>query len=1022
VNSDVGISLKSHIIREKKKVKREAIVSFISTSLPLHVRNKMKGNKMSAILAILLMLGGALFVPFRAYAGSFPKYDQPVSAIAVNVNPGGTPVVTSPPFASNLSVAYPTVKPNTFYSFYAYIDVINVTSLGAYLVGFTWNPTYLHVMNITDGGFLTSVKGSLATGLTPFTINNTIGEVDAVANALETPLLAPTGSGHLLKVGFNVTNFSPPYTGTSPGTFVNMIHLNVSSTASYATSVASNDTTTITPPQQDVYSGLFKMYVTPTPPTASFTMTPYPINFYNVTSGKESFDASASTGGGSGYGPSLPVSYYCWNFGDLTGWHNVTAAATLGTGTGEYPKWTYPAPPPLPLNSTYTVTLVVNNTAGKYSAPYHDTIVVKYSPKPVVVAGWPMFHHDLTHTGYSTSTAPIRNQTLWSYTTSGGVNSSPTVANGTVYVGSQDGKVYALNATTGKQIWNYTTGGAVVSSPAVAGGVVFVGSQDGKIYALNATTGKQIWNYPTWWEVWSSPAVANGVVFVHGGWDGTTWNGTIYALKASTGTLIWTVTTPGPSPTESSPAVADGIVFVGSGDGRVYALNATTGKQIWSYTTGGVVESSPAVVGGVVFVGSDDNRTYALNASTGGLLWRYATGGAVVSSPAVVGGVVFVGSDDGRVYALNAITRPLMPLPIWSYATGGAVVSSPAVAGGVVFVGSGDNHIYALNASTGSFVWRYATGGAVVSSPAVVGGVVFVGSQDGKIYAIGPPPYSVTLKAHSITNGADLNVPITMDSSPTGYTTPHTFVGLTGAHTFTVPNTNSSQSFKQWNTGETSTTITVTSVSSGAETAYYRTLPSVDASGVVGISGYKLVFKETLNNSLSLNVNVSYYWSFNVDKWNGTLWVATAIAGSSTPVTGSIISKEENTTYYVYLLNSSTVKWGDWLRVHYTFDWNYSSATYSIDCVAKLNVHPGDIAGAALVTFPNLGANGRVELADLLMVAINWKAPVSWTGKFDPTDALHLADIKQKGTIGIDDLMAIAFNWNRTWTNTPPPG
>ena len=59
---------------------------------------------------------------------------------------------------------------------------------------------------------------------------------------------------------------------------------------------------------------------------------------------------------------------------------------------------------------------------------------------------------------------------------------------GVVYVGSEDGNVYALNAGSGVQLWNYTTGCPVFSSPAVVDGVVYVGSFDVKVYALNATT------------------------------------------------------------------------------------------------------------------------------------------------------------------------------------------------------------------------------------------------------------------------------------------------------------------------------------------------------------------------------------------------------------------------------------------------------------------------------------------------------------------------------------------------------
>ena len=60
------------------------------------------------------------------------------------------------------------------------------------------------------------------------------------------------------------------------------------------------------------------------------------------------------------------------------------------------------------------------------------------------------------------------------------------VVGGVVYVGSEDYRVYALNAASGVQVWNYTTGGAVFSSPAVAAGVVYIGSDDHRVYALNA--------------------------------------------------------------------------------------------------------------------------------------------------------------------------------------------------------------------------------------------------------------------------------------------------------------------------------------------------------------------------------------------------------------------------------------------------------------------------------------------------------------------------------------------------------
>jgi hypothetical protein len=77
---------------------------------------------------------------------------------------------------------------------------------------------------------------------------------------------------------------------------------------------------------------------------------------------------------------------------------------------------------------------------------------------------WPMFRHDLSHSGFSTSDAPNNNETLWIYETRHQIMSSPTVFEGVVFIGSHDQNLYALNATTGLLIWKYETGGTIFSS------------------------------------------------------------------------------------------------------------------------------------------------------------------------------------------------------------------------------------------------------------------------------------------------------------------------------------------------------------------------------------------------------------------------------------------------------------------------------------------------------------------------------------------------------------------------------
>jgi len=371
------------------------------------------------------------------------------------------------------------------------------------------------------------------------------------------------------------------------------------------------------------------------------------------------------------------------------------------------------------------------------------------------------FRYNAAHTGDYSPVAglvPSNGQLLWKYTTGGHIKSSPAVVNGVVYVGSNDGNIYAISANTGSKLWNFTTGTTELpspggsQSPAVSNGMVYAGNyHSNNLYAISASTGKQVWNYTTGGAVTSSPTVSNGVVYV-GGEDHN-----VYAIYGNNGTKLWNYTTE--AYVVDSPAYANGVVYVGGG-WDFYAITATTGAKLWNFTIGCCMFSSPAVANGVVYQTSPYGKLYAFNANDGTELWNYTTGDWE-SSPAVVNGVVYVGSNDNNVYALNATTGT----KLWNYTTGDKVLSSPAYANGVVYVGSLDGNVYALNAATGKLIWSYTTGGPIESSPAVVNGVVYVGSDDGNLYAIGNQtartPTALTLIASTTTPAVNQRVTFT---------------------------------------------------------------------------------------------------------------------------------------------------------------------------------------------------------------------------------------------------------------------
>ncbi|WP_406498388.1 PQQ-binding-like beta-propeller repeat protein [Streptomyces sp. NBC_01604] len=317
----------------------------------------------------------------------------------------------------------------------------------------------------------------------------------------------------------------------------------------------------------------------------------------------------------------------------------------------------------------------------------------------------------------------------WLFRAGDSLDSSSAVAGGVVYVGCNDGYLYAVDAATGEQRWKFRTRDRVGSSPAVANGMAFVGSLDGYLYAVDAATGEQRWKFRTGRIVSSSPTVAGGVVYA-GSVDGD-----LYAVDAATGKQRWKFTMGG---IVGPPAVVGGVVYFGSvdsnlyADGSLYAVDAASGERRWEFPTAGGVSSLPAVVGGLVYFGSAKGYLYAVDTATGEQRWKFRTRDSVLSSPAAAGGLVYVTSYDHNLYAVDAGTGGQR----WKFGTGDVVSSTPVVAGGVVYFGSVDSNLYAVDAATGEQRWSFRTAGELYEDPAVADGVVYIACGSVGLYAL----------------------------------------------------------------------------------------------------------------------------------------------------------------------------------------------------------------------------------------------------------------------------------------------
>lgn len=418
------------------------------------------------------------------------------------------------------------------------------------------------------------------------------------------------------------------------------------------------------------------------------------------------------------------------------------------------------SPPTPPAKEPSTPTTTVASTPTPTDAPT-ETATASPSPtaqpredtcagtEPSVPSSadewWPMYLHDRVNQQHNEATTGPTAQVgvAWAVETGGTVRSSPAVVEETVYIGSNDGRLYALDMSTGEEEWTFETDGPVVSSPAVVDGTVYIGSTDHTVYALDAETGTKEWVFETDGAVRSSPTVAETrQSSIHRLLAIGSDDGRLYLLNAETGDQRDVIY-------DGEPVVSTAALFHGRGPSVWYAFGSTSSIRYHGQAEKGLTQRYRRAFPGPIhssvttpFSPNSPNQAFfELFGTDEGTFhkfaeaippWRFDANGKIRSSPALANEVVYFGSSDHNLYAFEFSSGEER----WRFETGGEVESSPAVADGVVYVGSGDQHVYALNTDSGEQLWAVRTGGAVYSSPAVVSGTVFVGSDDGFVYAL----------------------------------------------------------------------------------------------------------------------------------------------------------------------------------------------------------------------------------------------------------------------------------------------
>ncbi len=312
---------------------------------------------------------------------------------------------------------------------------------------------------------------------------------------------------------------------------------------------------------------------------------------------------------------------------------------------------------------------------------------------------------------------------LWTFQCEDEVRGTPTYYQGTVFIGSYDNNLYALNGADGKFQWKYATDGGVVSRPGVYDGNVYFGSEDKSLHVIGARSGKVAWTYRTDGPIRSSPRIAEGHVFI--GSD----DEHLHAINLATGRSAWKFETAGPI--RSTPFVADELVYVGGESGDFYAIDFG-GTMKWRFQSKRAITSSPFVEKQTVYFSSMDGTLYALDARNGWAIWRFRLGKGSIVSPAAADNMIFTGAADGFIYAVESQNAK----ELWRFRTEHQISGSPVIYKDALYCGSVDGVLYCLEYKTGRLRWKFATQAAITGTPLVYDDIVYIGSTDKQVYAL----------------------------------------------------------------------------------------------------------------------------------------------------------------------------------------------------------------------------------------------------------------------------------------------
>ena len=354
--------------------------------------------------------------------------------------------------------------------------------------------------------------------------------------------------------------------------------------------------------------------------------------------------------------------------------------------------------------------------------------------------------------------ATYQPQIAWQHNVGDGVDKfysqlQPTADDDAVYVASREGVVKAFTVKTGKQLWsaNFSVheSNKLNRSARLSGGILlaidtlYIGTENAQVLAIDKSTGKLRWLADVSGEVIASPTYATGMIVVH------TSRGDLIALDSNTGEQKWVLNNKQPKLTlrgNSSPTIAQGGVVYGRSDGNVAAALLTTGQPLWQLPVArpyGATEldrivdadMKPIIHNNIIYVLAYNGNLVAIDLLKGEQLWQRKYAG--YSDIALAGSSLYLTDYRGYLFAVNKDNGE----EIWSNKQlSFRSVTGVSIANQYIVVGDGEGYLHWIDRDTGLFVAQQKLDSdGLYIQPFSAQQYLYLQTRSGKLIAIEKP-------------------------------------------------------------------------------------------------------------------------------------------------------------------------------------------------------------------------------------------------------------------------------------------